>query len=299
MSDSPARLWIGLALSAGVCAISASALLVRLAEAPGISTATARTMISAALMLAITLGRGGGARLMATSRKELLLCALSGLFLGLHFWAWMTSLSYTTVASSVLFVTLNPIFLALAAPWVTKDPGSRRLWLGIALAVLGSLVVGWDDLRQGPSTSLYGNGLALLGSVCASGYLLAGRLARRTVPLDAYATLTNAAACLTLLPPLLLGGAPFASLPPKTWGVFLLLAVVPQLIGHNSLVWALRHVSAPLVSVAILAEPLGSGVLAWYFLHEAPTPLKLVGAAVLLAGILLASLDPQKKGEAA
>jgi drug/metabolite transporter (DMT)-like permease len=168
------------------------------------------------------------------------------------------------------------------------------LWGGIALAMLGSAVVGYEDLAQGPQGSLLGNGLALLGSVCASGYLLAGRLARRTVALEWYAVTTNAAAALLLLPLVWLTGAPLWGLPAPTWGMFLLIAAVPQLIGHNSLVWALRHVSAPVVALVILAEPIGSGALAWWVFGERPSVIKLVGAALLLSGIFLASLKPSE-----
>ncbi len=290
-ADSPPKALLASVLTAGVCAISAAAILIRMAEAPGITTAFLRATISAALMALIAriqLGAGWW----RLERREALTCAWAGVFLGLHFWAWMTSLEYTTVASSVLFVTMNPIFVGLLSPLVTGDRISGRLWVGIALAVAGSLIVGFDDLRVGPSRSLLGNGLALVGALCGSAYLLAGRRARRTVHLSAYATLTNASAALLLLPLALLLGAPLDALPAHSWLMFLLLAVFPQLVGHNSLVWALRHLSPAMVAIAILAEPIGSGLLAWAIFDEAITPTKLLGAAVLLSGIFTASVGP-------
>ncbi len=286
---SPPRLLLWGVLTAGVSAISASAILIRLTDAPGISTALFRTVISAVLMAIIAQLSVGSGWWKLTGREKRI-CAVSGFFLAMHFWSWMTSLEYTTVASAVLFVTMNPIFVGLAAPVVTGDKLTPRLWGGIALAMVGSLVVGYDDLSQGPSTSLLGNFLALLGAICGSGYLLAGRLARKTVGLESYATFTNATAALCLLPIALIVGAPLWDLPPATYGMFLLIAIIPQLIGHNSLVWSLKHLSAPVVSLVILAEPIGSGLLALIFFKEYPSGTKLLGAAILLCGIFVASL---------
>jgi drug/metabolite transporter (DMT)-like permease len=283
-------------LLAGVSAISAAAIFIRCADAPGVSTALWRTAFSALMMGSITavavLTRGTAWRL---GRRELGLCAVAGVFLGLHFWSWMTSLQYTTVASSVLFVTMNPIFVGVMSPLVTQDRMTRRLWMGIVLAVVGGLVIGYEDVTAGPSTSLLGNGLALLGAVCMSGYLVVGRLARESVSLEVYATVTNMAAALLLLPAVLLTNSPLFDFPLPTWGWFLLIALVPQLIGHNSLVWALRHVSAPVVALAILAEPIGAGALAWVVFDELPGAIKIAGAAVLLGGIFLASLNPTRR----
>ncbi len=285
----PPRALLVTVLTAGLSAISASALLIRATDASGLATATARVLISTLLMgliARITLGDTWH----KLTRREAGLCTLAGLFLGLHFWSWMTSLDHTSVASSVLFVTLNPIFVGLAAPLVTKDKLTRTLWIGIALAMLGSIIVGVDDLlsQEGQDT-LLGNGLALLGSICASGYLLAGRIARQTVPLATYATATNGAAALLLLPIATLSQETLWSAPLPTWGMFALIALVPQLIGHNSLVWSLRHLSAPMVSLIILAEPIGAGLLAWWWLDETPTGFKLLGAVLLLAGIFIAT----------
>lgn len=294
----PPRWKLGAVLTAGVMAISAAPILVRLADAPGISTALFRTTISTILMAAIAWWSVGSGWWRLT-RREWKICAISGVFLGLHFWSWMTSLEYTTVASSVLLVTMNPIFVGLASPWVTGDKLTRRLIVGIGLVMLGSLVVGFDDLSVGPSTSLYGNGLALLGAVCGSGYLLAGRLARRSVRLETYATVTNGFAAATLLPAALWVGAPLTSLSAATYGVFLLIAVVPQLIGHNSMVWSLKHLSAPMVSLVILTEPLGASLLAWLLFDEVPTWLKAVGGLILLAGVFVASLpEPSRDANA-
>lgn len=287
----PRGLLLGV-LSLGISATSASAILIRWTSAPGLSTATGRMLWAVLLMGLIARWRLGPGWWRLRPR-EWALCGLAGVFLGLHLWSWITSLSYTSVASSVLFVTMNPLFVGLAAPLITKDKLSPRLWAGIALSMLGSAVVGFEDLRAGPEGSLLGNGLALLGSVCASGYFLMGRLARRTVPLESYATASIGAAALLLLPILLITGAPLASLPARTWGMFFLIAVIPQLIGHNSLVWSLRYLSAPMVALITLTEPVGAGLLAWIFLRETPTPTKLAGAALLLGGVFLATLRPR------
>jgi len=290
----PHRGLLVLTLSTGVCAISSAAIFIRMAEAPGITTAVFRTTISALLMAIIAqvqLGSGWW----KLSRKELKVCSIAGVFLGLHFWAWMTSLEHTSVASSVLFVAMNPIFVGILSPFVTGDKLDRRLWLGIALAVVGSLIVGYDDLQNSSSASVLGNALALLGALCGSGYLLAGRIARRTVRLQTYAAATNASASALLIPIAIAVQAPFLDLPTQTYLLFVVIAVIPQLIGHNSLVWSLKHLSPTMVSLVILAEPIGSGVLAYAVMDETPTQTKILGALVLMGGIFVASLRGDDK----
>ena len=272
-----------LILLAGIAAISTAAVLIRFAEAPALVIAAWRLGLAAAVLLPIELWRSR--RLPA--RAELGWCALSGFLLAAHFAAWIASLSYTSVASSVVLVTTNPIFVGLASRWFLKEPLSRRTAWGIAVGFAGTVVVAWGDFGAGPAP-LVGDALALVGALAASAYLLAGRAARRQLGLGAYAAWTYSFAAAFLLAAALAAGLPLGPYPPATVGALVLLALVPQLVGHTTLNWALGHLPAATVAVVILGEPVGASLLAFGLLGEVPSSATLAGGACILAGIWLA-----------
>jgi drug/metabolite transporter (DMT)-like permease len=217
-------------------------------------------------------------------RNDLLWAVLSGALLTLHFAFWIASLDYTTVASSVVFVTTNPLFTGIAAHLFAQDKLSRLMLVGIVLAIVGGMVIGWNDLEVG-GRALWGDGLALLGAAMVGGYFIAGRRLRPKVSLLAYVTVVYSMAAIGALALCLLTGQNLTGYTPPTYVMFVLLAVGPQIIGHSSLNWALRHVSAAAVGVTTLGEPVGSTILAYFLLREVPTVLTLAGGGLILTGI--------------
>jgi drug/metabolite transporter (DMT)-like permease len=281
---------VSVVLCAGIAAVSTAAVLIRLADAPPLVIAAYRLGIASAILVPVELAASG--RLPA--RVELGWCALAGFFLAVHFAAWITSLSFTSVASSVVLVTLNPIFVGLLSRWFLRERLSRRTVAGIAVGVTGAALVGWGDFGAGPAP-LLGDALALLGALAASAYLLTGRAARRRLGIRTYSTWAYAAAALLLLGAALGAGLPLHPYPAATLGAMALLALVPQLIGHTALNWALAHLSAATVAVVILGEPIGASILAYWILGELPSLSTLAGGGLILAGIGLA-LVPSHSG---
>jgi drug/metabolite transporter (DMT)-like permease len=221
--------------------------------------------------------------------KALPLMALSGLFLALHFWTWIASLRFTTVASSVVLVSLKPVFAwGLAAVWLGEHPHTRERW-GIVVAVLGAILIGTADAR-GSIGALNGDLLALAGALAAAGYYVIGRRVRATVGVWAYASVVYAVAAATLAGLALGSGVAFTGYAPRDWAIFGGLAAGPMLIGHTGLNYALKHYRATTVNVAALGEPVGAAILAWLIpaIHEVPGPLALAGSVVTLGGIGLA-----------
>ena len=164
------------------------------------------------------------------------------------------------------------------------------------MAVLGGMIIGWGDWGRGKD-HLYGDFLALLGAIMATGYLLVGRRVRQKVSLTAYITLVYGVAAVLLILLALLGGDPFFDYPPKTYLLFILLAVVPQLIGHTSLNWALKFFSATLVAVFILGEPIGATILAYFLLGEPLGGNLLWGGTLVLLGIYLSAREERRLGK--
>lgn len=274
---------VRIALLVGVVAVSFAAILIRLAEAPSLVIAAYRLTLASLIVLPVGFLRCWG-ELRGLRRQDLLYAVVAGVCLSLHFALWIASLDYTTVASSVVFVTTNPIFVGIASHLFTQDTISRLMFAGIILAVLGGLIMGWDDLALG-GRQLWGDFLALLGAIMAAGYFMVGRRLRPKVSLLAYISIVYPMAALGALALCAFTRQSFTGYAPYTYLMFILLAIVPQLIGHSSFNWALRHLSAPVVTVAILGEPVGATILAYFILREAPTVVKIAGGALILGGI--------------
>ena len=218
--------------------------------------------------------------------QALPLMAISGLALAAHFWTWIASLQYTSVASSVVLVSLKPVFAwGIAALWLNEHPTRREKW-GIGLAVLGAVLIGTADAR-GAVGAVGGDLLALTGALAAAIYYVIGRRVRATVGVWSYAAVVYTVAAAALAGLALGSGVAFTGYPTSDWMVFLALAAGPMLIGHTGLNYALKHFRATTVNVAALGEPVGATILAWLIpaIHEIPSPLALVGGAITLGGI--------------
>jgi drug/metabolite transporter (DMT)-like permease len=276
-----ARLYFVLLM--GVVAVSCAAIFIRLAEAPSLVVATYR-LILASLIVAPVGWLRCRQELRNLDRNDVLWAVLSGALLTLHFAFWIASLDYTTVASSVVFVTTNPLFAGIASHLFGQDRLSRLMLAGMMLAIVGGMIIGWNDLQVG-GRALWGDGLALLGAAMAGGYFVAGRRLRPKMSLLAYVTIVYSMAAMGALALSVLTRQSLTGYSTQTYAMFVLLAVVPQVIGHSSFNWALRHLPAAAVGVTTLGEPVGSTILAYFVLQEAPTLLKVAGGGLILAGI--------------
>lgn len=277
----------GLALVLGVLAVSTGAIFARLSEAHPLVTSAWRLTLAMAVLAPMAAWRAR-AELRSVSAGQLGLAGLSGLLLALHFATWISSLSYTTVANSVVLVNTSPVWVALLAPWLTRDRLSAKAWVGVAASVVGGAVIGLGDFAGG-TRALVGDGLALAGGVAAAGYLLLGRRLREGLSLLPYVTICYGCAALTLWIVVLAARLPVTGFGARTWGALCGMALVSQVIGHSSYNWALRYFGASVIAVTLLGEPLLGSLAAWWLFGEALTWLKAAGAALILAGIYLAA----------
>jgi drug/metabolite transporter (DMT)-like permease len=238
----------------------------------------------------IALATGAHRELRALGRRERFLALLSGIALAFHFASWISSLSLTTVASSVVLVSTNPLWVGLVGHFVLRERVSRLTAVGIALAVSGSILIGYGDLSLSRE-ALLGDALALVGAITVSAYFLLGRSLRQRLSILAYIWPVYATAAAVLLIICLLSGQSFAGYEPKTYLMLLLLAIGPQLLGHSSLNYALEQLSAIFVTLAVLGEPIGAAILAFLLLEEKPSWEVFVGGAMILLGILMAGRE--------
>ena len=223
----------------------------------------------------------------------------AGCLLGMHFWSWIASLRYTTVASSVVLVSLKPVFAwGIAGVWLREHPTRSEAW-GIVVAVVGASLIGLGDARLSLG-ALGGDALALIGALTGAGYYVIGRRVRQAVGVWRYATGVYAIAAAALALVALGRGTPLLGFERRDWAVFAALAAGPMLVGHTGMNYALRHFRATTVNVAALGEPVGASLIAWLLpaIHEVPRATTLGGALLVLIGIGLSVGGADGSGDA-
>jgi drug/metabolite transporter (DMT)-like permease len=291
-SSAPPGLLVGLVLLVGILAASTAALFIRLAYAAEGSGSVGLGLLLAAVRLSVAslvlVPAWWGTRKTNLKPGALRYAVLAGIFLGAHLALWITSLAYTSIAASATIVTTNPIWVALIL-WLWRgETPSRLTAAGIVVAFSGGALIAVGDAggaSAGPKP-LLGDLLALLGALTVSLYLIFGREAQhRGMGVGRYVATAYAVGALALLPAPLLLGSGYLEWPGEVYLYGVLLAFIPQLVGHTSFNWAVRWVSPTLVALVILAEPVGSSVLGYLVFGEVPGSLVLAGAAVLLVGV--------------
>jgi drug/metabolite transporter (DMT)-like permease len=273
-----------LALLVSIVAVSTASILIRWSAAPPLAIASYRLLFATIILLPFYLRSGGLRRLRGSPRRDVLTLMAVGVVLAMHFASWITSLSLTSVASSVLFVHVDPIFVAAVSHFVFKERIGRGTLLGIAVAFVGATIIAIGDAGVSEA-NLFGDLLALIGAVMLGIYILAGRRLRQGLDLVSYVTPVYATSAVVLTLGSLITGTNLAPYPPREYILFLAIAVVPMIFGHTVYNWTLKYVSAPVVSISLLGEPVGATILALLFLNEAPSALTLIGGVTTLAGI--------------
>lgn len=275
----------GFGLALGVCAVSTASTFIRLAQADVTSLALAAwRLIFASLMLAPFALATQRKAWRALDRQDWWLMVISGTVLAVHFYTWISSLAMTSVAASVALVSTNPLFVGLLSYLVLREPLSRRTVVGMVVAVLGSALIGIEDAGGG-THQVWGDLLALSGAVAVAIYMLIGRRLRARLSLLGYIFPVYGTAAVVLMATALIAGVPLTGYPASAWIWLLLVALIPQVIGHSSFNWALGHLPTTYVALAALAEPIGSTLLAWLVLEETPTWITIAGGVLILAGI--------------
>jgi drug/metabolite transporter (DMT)-like permease len=269
----------------GVVAVSFSAVLVREADAPALTVAFYRNAMAAVLLVPLAFARHRE-EIRSLRRKQIAAGVLSGAFLAAHFATWIDSLSYTTVAASSVLVVTQPIWIGLMGKFWGE--GLRRAALGgVVLAFVGTLVVFGGDVG-GSARELLGDALALIGAVFAAAYFVAGREVRREMSVLTYVSIVYTVCAVVLFVAAVATGSALTGFDAKTWWMFVLLTIGPQIGGHTVFNYLLGHLEAAVVAIAIMAEPVGAILLAMAILNEQPPAASVVGGAFILAGVFLA-----------
>jgi drug/metabolite transporter (DMT)-like permease len=277
-------------MAVGLLAISTSPILIRLAALPALAMAFWRCLAGAAVLAPFAPRRTGP----GLDRADLARLAASGVFLALHFALWNASLGLTTVAAATTLVSSAPLFVGLGSI-LLGEPPTARAWAGIVLATAGAVAIGAGDAAGfGGSAALLGDVLAFGGAVAMAAYLLLGRVARQRLPVSTYAASVYGVAAAVLLPACLLTGSALGGYEAASWLALAGVVAGPQLLGHTVFNGLLASVTASLVAVVMLLEPVVATVLAWWLFGELPSPSLWAGAPMVLAGVWLATTGSRR-----
>ena len=272
-------------LSTAVVFVSLGSILVRLAQAPPLAVSFYRVFIASLALLPFSLLAAGRSWPALGLGPGLLLIA-SGLSLGAHFATWIASLSYTSVAASVLLVNTAPLFTLVFCRVFLGERVTRVVAVAMFLALLGACVIAFGDWGSG-ADSIKGNLLALAGAVTLSLYHVIGRGLREALPLNAYVLGVWGVAAVVLALAASAARVPLAGYPARSWLLFVALGLGPTLAGHGLVNLALRALPAPTVGLFLLGEPVGAAILAFVIFGERPGVWVLAGGAVVLAALAI------------
>lgn len=294
----PPQVW--LVLMAGIAAVSFASIFIRFAQnadVPSLVIAAGRLTIAALILTPVTWLRHRD-EIRRLTRRDWLLIGVSGLFLAIHFATWVTSLEFTAVLISVVLVTSGPIWVAILEAIFLRSRIGMWVIVGIVIAIIGGAIIGipTDGAHLTlDNDTLIGGGLALLGAITVSVYVVIGRTLRPRVSILPYIWLVYGVAAIVLLLAVVATGTPITASDPSGYLWIIVMALVPQLIGHSSFNYALGYLPATVVSIATQVEPIGSAIAAFVLFSEVPTAAQLVGSAVLVVGVAIAVLGQGRR----
>jgi len=280
------------ALFISVVSVSFAAIFIVSCNAPSLSIAFFRLLFTFLLLLPFVIfSRNCRKEMLNISKKDFLLMTIIGIILAFHFALWITSLKYTSVASSVILVTAHPLLVGPISHFLFKEKLSFINSIGICLSVFGVfiLVYGNYGFSSMGGDTFEGNILAILGGIAAGLYILGGRKIRKNVSVRSYALTVYFIATIILFLLCLVFNSPIINLSLQDYGIILLMAVVAGIFGHTLYNWSLKYIRASLASVALLGEPIGSSILAYFlpWINQLPTKFTIIGGAFILFGIYL------------
>ncbi len=281
------RPWVPYAvLLVGVSAVSWSAIMIREATAPFLIIACYRLVLASVPVGAIALVQQRRSPEPFVG-KTLALMLLSGALLAAHFAFWVSSLQHTSIVTSVVLVATQPLWVAIASPLLLRERVESYIWVALLIATVGILIMTAEDIGAGLGT-LAGDLYAALGGLLAAAYLMVGRSVRPTTSWTRYIGIVYPVAARGLFAALLISGDDLTGYSTKTYVMIGLLALGPQLIGHSAINWSLAYLSAVVVAMAILLEPLGTTALAALILDEQPTIAEMAGGVLVMIGVYVA-----------
>lgn len=279
---------------AGTFFTSLSSIIIRFSESPALVISAYR-MLFTSLMLLIPVMSNSRNEFKKISKKEYGLCAISGIFLALHFASWISSVKMTTVANSTILVSCSPVFVALANYFVTKEKLNRKMAAGISMSLAGTIVIAMGSSGEAASNAMLGNVLAFLGAVFVAFYLVIGGIVRKNISAGVYVFIVYSVSAVVLFIICIASKTPVYPYSPKEFMLFIALAFFCSILGHTVYNYMVKYVSSTLISVSTLSEPIFASMMAMLIFNEVPSLYTLVGGIIIIAGIFYYLLTQNKE----
>lgn len=270
----------------GVFFTSISSILIRFSNAPSLVISAYR-MLFTFLLLVIPVTLKNKEEILNVKSKDLLLCIVSGIFLALHFASWIASINMTTIASSTVLVSSNPIFVAFGSYFILKERLSKKAFISILIAITGSAIIAFGDSQSNSGHALLGDMLAFSGAIFIAGYIIIGRIVRKNLSNGAYIFIVYLTSAIVLFALCFVTNTPIYPYSIKEFLLFLGLAFFCSILGHTVYNWLLQYLPATFISTSTLVEPIFASIIALILFAEIPSPLTLIGGSIVLLGIYL------------
>lgn len=269
---------------AGTFFTSLSSIIIRFSQAPALAISAYR-MLFTSLMLLIPVLLKSRSEFKKITLKNYMLCTLSGIFLALHFAAWISSIKMTTVANSTILVSCSPIFVAMANYFITKEKLGRKMAIGISMSLAGTIIIAMGSSNETANNMMLGNILAFLGAIFVAGYLVIGGIVRKHLSAGTYVFIVYFASTVVLFIMCLASKTPVYPYPLNEFLLFIALAFFCSILGHTVYNYMVKYVSSTMISVSTLSEPIFASILALLIFKEIPSIYTLLGGIIIIAGI--------------
>jgi drug/metabolite transporter (DMT)-like permease len=280
MEKSPSKYWI----LAGTLFTSLSSIIIRYSTAPALVISAYR-MLFTCMMLFIPVMLKSRKEFHEISKKNLILCILSGIFLALHYASWISSIKMTTIANSTVLVACSPMFVALANFVFLKEKPSNKMIIGIAMSVTGTAIIAMGSAGSTQTSMMTGNILAFLGAIFVAGYLVIGGIVRKNLSAGIYVFIVYSVSAVVLFAMCFFSSTPVYPYPPKEFALFFALAFFCSILGHTVYNYLVKYFSSTLISVSTLSEPIFASILALIIFREIPSVYTLTGGVIIITGI--------------
>lgn len=280
MEKSPSRYLVLI----GVLFTSLSSIIIRLSQAPSLVISFYR-MLFTVLLLLIPVMLKERKSIKGIKKKDFILCVVSGVFLALHFASWIASISMTTISNSTILVSCSPIFVSLANFIILKEKFTSKMLTGLSMSIIGTIIIAIGSSGGSTSSMMAGNILAFMGAIFVAGYLVIGGIVRKNLSAGAYVFIVYSASIVVLFLMCLLTKTPIYPYSPKEFLLFLALAFFCSILGHTVYNYLMKYISATMISISTLCEPIFASILALIIFKEVPSIFTLIGGTIILLGV--------------
>lgn len=276
----PSKYWILI----GTFFTSISSIIIRFSEAPALVIAAYR-MLFTCLMLFIPVYINKRSEFKGLHKNNYVMCVISGVFLALHFASWIQSIQMTTIANSTILVSCSPIFVAAINYFLLKEKINRKMIFGIAMSLIGTIIIGMGSSQGLKTSMMLGNVLAFMGAIFVAGYLIIGRIARQNISAGVYVFIVYSVSAVVLFIMCFIAGIPVYPYPLKEYVLFLMLGFFSSILGHTIYNYLMKYFSSTLISVSTLSEPIFASLMAMLIFKEVPSLYTIIGGFIIIAGI--------------